>query len=219
MLAVNELTGFGAGGEREIDQAVYRLETVLAASATTKTFNLPAEAVSGGMLVAIIMGRRQSSGNVTVTEPSGWTMIGQTSLGTANDVYMAAAWKICDGSEGATEDFTIDSGCSAAVYCYFIDQHAGVAPQIAFVQAINPPNLAPSWGSAPNLWITGGIAAAANITGTPTGYGNFDSASLSTGVTSGSAIADKLATASSDDPSTFSSGSTFPATFTCAVKR
>jgi len=90
--------------------------STFAASQTSVSVSLPSSRVSGDMLVIFIGGKQY---NATISTPSGWTSIGTSTNGTTNagvdtgSTKLQAFYRISDGTESVTVNFTISGGSGA----------------------------------------------------------------------------------------------------------
>lgn len=125
------------------------------ADATTHLVNMPATVNSGDLLIALIA----VDGNPTITTPSGWTFLIQNNSSTLQKG--AVYYKVAAGTEGGT---TVDfaTGTAERMMAQIVRVQAGTysgAPEATSTQSQivtttpDPPNLAPSWGTANTLWI------------------------------------------------------------------
>jgi hypothetical protein len=146
--------------------------------------------------------------------PSGWT------LALSVDLYFNLKWRVwikqMDGNEGSTVSITTPgyvTQCSAQVI-RFSGGNAGTVEgtswDIEYLSAtgygttINPPSTTASWGSTTNTWVALACAAglSPSVTGYPSGYSNGAAATAGGTVMS----ATKAATAATDDPNSFTIG-------------
>lgn len=182
------------------------------ANVNTATVNLPASIVAGNLLVMFF----HSNGATTPNIPSGWTQIGSSI--TNNDTLTVLA-KIASGSEGATLAMTLAAGAvgrSAHITYQISGNRNGVTTSELKLTTVsggvgnanpNPPSNAPGWGSVQILWfaVAGMTDGSRTISSYPSGYAlgqntiNGNTGYASTRV----AAAGKLATATSDDPGTY----------------
>lgn len=140
---------------------------------TSHTVNLPAGITSGDLLIVFF-----GAGNgVTVTWPGGWTEF--TSGTVAGSVQQNAAYRRADGTEGASITVTTSAARRSVHASYRITgHHATSNPEGASATGTSanpdPPNLAPSWGTAEDvLWIVSETHSTSDaITAYPTNYGN-----------------------------------------------
>lgn len=124
------------------------------ADATSHPVNMPATVSAGDLLIALIA----SDGSATITTPSGWTSVSQSTQGGA--VRGAVFYKVASGTEGGTTVDFVTSGnerMMAQVARIQASTYSGT-PEAAVANtapSINPdpPNLAPSWGALNTLWI------------------------------------------------------------------
>lgn len=175
---------------------------------SSATHNAALPSLASSNLLLLFVGLNAAT---TISTPSGWTLLFSS---TAAAGRLAAFYKISDGTEGAT--VTVTAGASANFCCvsyalsnYQSAPEAGIAVTNGGVSlSPNPPNLAPSWGSAKTLWfalcLDNGTDTPARTN--PTGYGNAVSHASTT-------LSDNQLTlttcrreleAASDNPNTFS---------------
>ncbi|NOX51246.1 MAG: hypothetical protein GXP16_12045 [Gammaproteobacteria bacterium] len=187
--------------------------------ALPRFFTLPTGIVSGDLLVAFI----RTTNNQTMTTPAGWIEESKVTASGEAAVYS----RVADGSEGATLTVTMNSnGTVSSGIIYRISGHNSGAVEVAQVSAIDPPNLAPTWGNKNTLF----IAQASSLTGNdfsvfPTNYTNNQQIKSVLG-TSGSAgdlsaaSAERQFAAASDNPSTFTFDGTdlWVVAFTVAIE-
>lgn len=140
---------------------------------------LPDRAVGDG--IGIWFGVDGTGGVPTITAPSGWDTIFVADYGTAdNRIRAGFYWRVMDGSEGSTVTFVLSGARGWNSISTRVKGHLDSSPPEAAQTGgttganVDPPNLTPSWGSKPTLWLAlGGVSKGDNqlITGTPTGYG------------------------------------------------
>lgn len=177
-------------------------------SSTSHTVNLPASIVAGNLLVIECF---ENVASLTVTA-SGWTNIGSANSTSDGLVLLA---KIATGAEGATVAVTTSSSVRATYIARQIsgNQNDVTTSEIAVGTGStavsttpDPPSLTPSWGSAENLWFAfaGWNSTSTTLSSYPSGYSTSQLTKVGSGLGANScASAAKLATASSDDPGTF----------------
>lgn len=186
------------------------------------TVGLPASIVSGQRLIAVFASQEN-----TTTWPAGWTEL--CDGGTGGQVNISAAYRDCDGSEGAS--ITVTTGSSRADGWSVIRIAAGsfnpAAPEVGTIATgndANPdcPSLTPSWGSLNTYWIA---AAAGKQNATPRTVSSYpatfteNQTTQSTASTNAVFLAGLTAIAASKDPGTFTlSGSSQWAANTIAVR-
>jgi hypothetical protein len=197
-------------------------QTAPTANVNPQPVRMPQGIVNGDRVIVLI----EAVVGQTITTPSGWTQIYQTTTNITN----YAAYRNCDGTEGATVNFTLSTATSGiSVLAVKIKGHdAAQAPEAGTNAAsatttVDPPAITPSWGSSKkSLFITaysrsGGPNA---ITAYPSGYFNaLGMYSESNGNTRNLATAIRTATVASEDPGVFTlSGSNNTNCNTIAVK-
>jgi len=168
---------------------------------STHTVTIPGTFAAGDILVVDFS---LGSPTGTITFPGDWTDLHAT---ISSGVNAKAAYRIADGSEGASITVTLSAGRVSNWVSYRISDTAGVAPEAATATGTSttpdPPNLAPSWGAANTIWIAGcssGVTGTTTVTGYPSGYTNNLNESTGNGLIGTS---QKNSTASSENPGTF----------------
>lgn len=184
------------------------LATAQSSSSVNRNITIPSGVIAGDLLLAILTTSNGSA--VTLSPPTGWSNVTGAASSNAN-TNQGAFYKISDGTEGGTTVTSTDSSLvtNSVAVCYRITGHDPATPPEA-ANANNassatpdPPNLTPSWGSAANLWIAafGRRSAACTMDAYASGY--------TIGQVGGDAsncktfAATKVATASSENPGTF----------------
>ncbi|MEX0752820.1 MAG: hypothetical protein WD073_07840 [Xanthobacteraceae bacterium] len=170
----------------------------------------PAAAAATQHILIVFFAYAASS--TTVTWPTGWTQLFSPTFNT--NVGLEARYRVTDGTEGASIELTTSGSVKSAHQCYRIG--AGLSAEGAVVNGgsgsnnPDPPNLAPSWGSAANLWLSacsytqdGGVA----VTAYPSSYTDGRDDKTSTGNGCGLGTARRALTAASENPGTFTIGS------------
>jgi hypothetical protein len=189
-------------------------------SVTPQTINLPPGIVNGDRVIVVI---EHNFGN-TVTTPSGWTQIYQTTT----NIGHYAMYRDCNGSEGATVSVTFAVGTIVSAMAFKIKGHdTSAAPEAGTMSAsatttVDPPAVTPSWGSSKqSLFIAayarnGGPNA---ITAYPSGYFGSLMMAPENGQTRHIGTALRTATVASENPGVFTlSGSNNTNCNTIAVK-
>lgn len=128
-------------------------ETAISTAGTSHVVNLPAGAV-GNLLIAIC---DKGSVAATVNALTGWTELLDENL--ANGLYIA--YRVCDGSEGATTTFTLSASTRGAWIVYEITGYVSPgtqAPQIGTTSsgsstAPDPPSVSATGGAKDILTI------------------------------------------------------------------
>ena len=193
----------------------------VSATATSLTTLLPASISAGDMLLVVITVYNAGTPPASITEPATWSTLGELdNAGTRTKAF----WKIASGSEGANVVISHSSGRPGAIAYRITGHHASAAPEIQMVATADPPSLTPTWGSAPNLWIAAIGGDANTNTTNPTAPATYtDNAVTSNGANGDSgksSAVTKAATATSDDPATFTGAGTpgSPVSMTIAVR-
>lgn len=181
-------------------------ETEFSTSVTSMPVNLPTSQ-DGDMLIAIVEDRNAAA----YTPPSGWTeLIAQAGGGSVGK--MVVFYKKVGASEGLQVTFTAGTSTTAIWQVIrFRNWHGTTAPEAASASGdstnADPPNLTPSWGGEPTIWlaIAGHAAAsAAAFSAGPSGYSGFRLNGASSGGSACSvASAYKQASAASENPGAF----------------
>lgn len=124
-------------------------------TATSHPINMPATVNAGDLLIVIFA----ADGTGTSGDPAGWTSLGTQDAG-GSSALGRWAYRVADGSEaGGTAIFTTGTSERSSGLCVRIQ--AGTytgTPEMATLATGNnlspdPPNLAPSSGSADYLWL------------------------------------------------------------------
>lgn len=186
-----------------------------AVAGSSHTLSLPSSIAAGDL---ILIQARWLSATVP-TPPTGWTQLYQLVQGSVNSIGL---YKIAAGGE-TTVTITFSASVSTVrSVSHRITGHGSAIEAATNVQASSanhdPPNLAPSWGSADNLWLVTAAGGTSNYTTVPANYGNsvFDpSTALSDALI---VCARRTLTASSENPGTFTNASNNGLTATIAVK-
>jgi hypothetical protein len=193
---------------------------------TTYSAPLPASLVSGNLLI-VIASAHTGFGATQYNTPAGWTLLFQSS-GTGSLRSLAAFYKVSNGSEGASLALTLTGalGGFKSSTAYQINGQNG-NPEAGTTatgtsSAPNPPNLAPSWGSANTLFIALCAQADGALTAqtAPTNYGSIiqDTTTASGVDNPRTASAVRNLAASSDDPGAFGASVATWAANTIAVR-
>lgn len=178
----------------------------------------PSGTTAGDLLVVVY----SVDGSPTCsTTSTGWDKIGQASNGA--NVTGAVFWKIATGSDSLT--ITTSASERGTWVIYRITGHDPSAPIAGSASAngsstnSNPPNVAPAAGSGAYLWIVtrSGDANLVQATAAPTNYGALINSDESASGGAATATAWRKATASSEDPGTFTSGSEQWVSWTIAI--
>lgn len=187
-------------------------------AATSQSLNLPGSIASGDILVALV----RAPASTTISWPAGWTEFIPDNSADASDDVTSGAYRIADGTEGATITVTFGTSRAMAGICYRITGGDTVSVSSAATGASttpDPPNYAPFVGhDHETLWIglVGFDASSGQtVTAAPTSYGNLGT---TTSGGAGVAGASQQTTASSENPGTFTaSASVTWTTWTVAV--
>ena len=170
-------------------------ESATATAGTTHTINLPSGA--SGNLFLLVMSKGPV--NTTINALTGWTEL----VDEAQASGAFAAWHLCDGTEGATVNFTSASSVKSASIVYEINGQSAIAPQISAVAAASttapdPNTCTPTGGAKDYLWITWFVMGAASeeadddtwVNNAATNYGSLLQKTSSTaGTNVGAAVA------------------------------
>lgn len=160
-------------------------------TATTHSVTLSGSEASGDLAVALISLDNQARAMTTITWPAGWTEIAERILPAGTETGFAVAYRICDGTEGASVTVTTDTSetFAAQVYRYAAGNwHGTSAPEAASPSngedtAPNPPNLTPSWGAEDTQWIAAGTMdiGGTTVSAAPTNYTDLTATQSGTG--------------------------------------
>jgi len=213
--ALPGMTLIPAGGVAEafpvVEDAVEGAESSVT---TSYSASLPPGISSGDLLV--MFAAVGSGSNRTITDPSGWTLFWDAAA--VGNIRDTKGWyRVADGSEGASVSISASGLATWAHGAYRISgADTSTAPEEGTAATgtgtnANPPSVAPSWGSAKNLFLTvmfGRQGATSNVTAAPTSYMNLregGDTSQNNSVVGG--FAQRQLEASSDDPGPFTSTS------------
>jgi hypothetical protein len=151
---------------------------------------------------------------------SGWTRFLDVALTTGSGAALHGFWKKSDGTESGTVDMTTTTSTRVASVCYRIagatDPTVTPPESAGTTQANtvnpNPPNLAPAAGSKDYLWFALFASSHGRITSSVPagGYGDSQTTGPNNGTATniGIGVADRAATAASEDPGTFTTTGT-----------
>jgi len=177
--------------------------------------NLPLGIVSGDWLVVFVT-LRLAGTDTTHTWPTGWTELFDVPVGSPVQVRFLAARRLADGTEGSTINLSLGAARVAThASARITGADTATPPEAATVAGPNdntnatpdPPNLAPTWGSAETLWLAASGAYQSNalsvaVSAYPTNYtGGVDYRRTANDV--GTAFANRLLTAASENPGTY----------------
>ncbi|NIA67909.1 hypothetical protein HBA54_04825 [Pelagibius litoralis] len=191
--------------------------TAFSSANTTHNVAMPAVVDSGDLLVIGFT----ANGNAAVTNPSGWTLLADNTIGATAPVRLTIHAKVADGTEDGTAVNVATGAAEEAVAHVFrvtgwfgaiAGVEAGVLGSATFGTSWDPGNITASWGAADNLFIAMAGATDDDVafTGYPTNYtgGSFtvSGAGFNSGCEIGSAW--RQLNAASDDPSAFTGAST-----------
>jgi hypothetical protein len=148
---------------------------------TTPSFNVPAGVMPGQLLV---LAWRAGGNVISITNAAGFTQLVLSSAdGTDDDFYVG--YKIADGTEGASVQFTVSNGRRFAGVMWLIAD--GGTPTISSVgtgsgTTINPATYTPA-SARDYLWIALGCCEdARTVSAAPTNYDNLAFENVSSGV-------------------------------------
>lgn len=187
-----------------------RVTTDSATSGTSHSLNLPGSIASGDYLVAAV----RCPASTTISWPAGWTEQEQSNAD-ASDDETSIAWRVADGTEGATITITLGTSRVLVGICYRITGANGIAFSASTVGSASQPdspNLTDILTSARDiLWLSlGGCDDSETLTSGPTSYSNATvQGSTATG-TSGCTVygASRQLNAASENPGAWTLGST-----------
>lgn len=180
-------------------------------SSSPWTENLPASIAAGDLLIMVA---HEANNNTALTWPAGWIVITSQDSPTGAH-HMEVAYKIADGTEGATISISGGGGTARmASAAYRITAWHGTTPPEVGTAATgtstnpDPPTVTASWGSADNLFVAamGQNNIGNAVTAAPTNYSNL-ATGRNTGGTAGqsgkAALGSRQLAASNDNPGTF----------------
>ena len=186
---------------------ISRTDTQISTDTTAHTIDLPSVSAGDGLLVVGSL-----DGGTTVTDWDGFTELDVTSNGTV--VTLAIGYLKATGSEGSTKDLVVSASQKGSWKVYkfatadvdFVSDSPEVGTAVTGDSTSpDPPNLAPSWGSANNWWLAVEGHDSNNVsTGFPSSYTNTESIAADPG--SGSTVlstAERELVASSENPGAF----------------
>ena len=150
--------GGGGGGGGATPTLLSRTASSFASNTTSHLVSMPATVTVGDLLVCLI---GIGNNSATITTPSGWTAGATEASDGASKAFLF--YKVASGTEGGTTvNFVTSAGIRAAaqVFRFQAGTYSGT-PEIAFSENPpgtpnanpDPPNLAPSWGSANTYWL------------------------------------------------------------------
>lgn len=190
-----------------------------AVASTSHVISLPAGLASGNLLIICWSGHSAAGAPTT---PTGWTeLFNSAPFGT-----FAIYYRVSDGGEGASVTLTSASSGVSCHASYRISGYAGT-PEVSSAATGtstngDPGTLTPSWGTDDVLWLAamGGIGASSpTVSVAPTGYSALIANATEGGINDVLlGTAQKTANASSENPGTFTSGSTTWAAATIGVR-
>jgi hypothetical protein len=163
---------------------------------------LPAGIQAGELLLVFFVAGGGSSTTFSTTWPAGWTNFVFKDQPAGRVTKATVAFRIADGTE--TSPITVVASSKLSVHVSLrISGYTGTpegTPLAATGLSGDPPNLAPSWGLAQNLWLATAMRAGTEaVTTWPTGY-NTQIERLGTS-NGGVSVAYRNLEAASDDPS------------------
>jgi len=182
------------------------------------TVALPTGIVAGDLCLVITT----SQGAISWTFPAGWTEV----LDSGGQPNFGVAYRICDGSEGASITVTLSASNSMNALVYRITgAHQVTPPETAVVApatatSSNPPALTPAgWNPEKTLWLA---ASSGDGTVTPTAYPTgytYHQTTQGGGATGGLAVGALQQLALTQDPSVFTyAASTIRRAVTIAIR-
>lgn len=143
-----------SGGGGAFPTYIESVPTVNATSGTSHSADMPATVNAGDLLLLLLA---NNNGAASLPTISGWTSFYNDSQAPRLRMY----YKVAAGTEGGTT-LSITTAGSVMTVALVVRIAAGTyqtAPQVTAnkisvsTTSFNPPNLAPSWGSADTLWM------------------------------------------------------------------
>lgn len=172
---------------------------------TEHTVDLPANISAGDLLIVIFCCYLTAS----ITFPEGWTELFQGAGGIL--VRFGACYRVADGEEGATITVTTATNVCSAHNSYRITGYSST-PEVGTMATAasttpDPPSLSPTWGAKDTLWLAvQGNYVGWEITAYPTNYTDGRNDRTFGVYKVGIASARRELNAESDDPATFTQG-------------
>ena len=179
--------GGGSGGGGATPTLLSRTTTAFSSNTTSHAVSLPATVSVGDLLVCVI---GIANNSATITTPSGWTAGPTEASDGGSKAFLF--YKVASGTEGgSTVDFVTSAGIRASshVFRFQSGTYSG-SPEVAYSENPagisnanpDPPNMAPSWGSANTYWIIfctiGGSPTVSVYPGTGGAITNANTASI-----------------------------------------
>lgn len=159
----------------------------------------------------LIVFARFSSGTQTTTSMTGYTELARDTTDASDDTTIVW-WRWADGTEGATDDITVQTTVKSAAICWLVTGATNATPNISTVaigttaaNSAQSSSVAPAGAPKDTLYISmmGGDGEGGVATGAPTNYTNLVGVDSGTGgaVTSNVIVngASRQITASSSD--------------------
>lgn len=174
--------------------------TSSAASAASASVSLPTGIVSGNLLIALCV----LFDDRTHTWPAGWTELYDADTGSQSS---SAAYRVADGSEGASITVNFGGGSSASAHITMrISNYQGTPEVGTAVGGIstspNPPSITPSWGSDDILVLAMvGARTTSVVSAAPSSYTDLLTVAAG-GSGPSAAIARREVTGTTEDPGT-----------------
>lgn len=193
----------GSGASYPITRGSVQVSTDTGSSDFSPT--LPTHAVGDTLLVFCT-----AKGSATLSA-TGWTKKAEISSLAADAGNLLTLFTKTATTTSETITISGFNGGTHAAHAYAIAGGNGV--EAATAANIDPPNLAPSWGAALNLWLVAASTFSAPASG-PAGFTH----GVQTSATENLTTLDKEDSSSSLNPATFSDGGANPATMTVAVR-
>ena len=193
---------------------------------TTLNVTMPASVTTGSLLLAVIV---MGDLRTISAAPSGWSSVGSFNHeGSTGTTYVYK--RTSDGTEGGTTpQWTSSAACKYVAHVLNVAGSSGNVEMATSAAGLDPPPLTPTGGSLSRIWVAGAAGPGSNtytFTAAPSGYSNMTTGTSNAAVNGSSgeatsAVATKLATASSEDPGTFTLSNAGPgdnrSAFTLAV--
>lgn len=161
---------------------------------TSHTVTMPSGVASGDLLVAFIAENGAHAGASAPVFPAGWTRVLD---GNANNVTAAWAYKVSDGTEGASITVTTTDSEQTASTVYRIEGHdsSTTAPQsLTYFNSgtnntPNADNLTPTGGAKDYLWLwCCGADSGYIITTLPASFTNLETSDSGSGANTSAAM-------------------------------
>lgn len=175
-------------------------------SGLTHSLNLPGSIAAGNILVAVV----RAPASTTISWPAGWTEWEQNNAD-ASDDETSLAYRVADGTEGATITITLGTSRILVGYCVRVTGATDLVFSAGATHTTQPnsPSLALGQTALDTLWLSiGGTDGSQNLTSGPTSYTNATSQKSTATGASGCTVygATRGLNATTEDPGAWTLG-------------